>query len=163
MTTPKWLADEIEEFARRVKRGELEREEAVETLRDDARKKDDDWVNGVITATLSGKLDTAMSKIKKADQRRIERDIDRVATGNATFDDICSDYWPRESYGALTPTDELMRYAEDMLQLSERHMTRSQERHTRALELVATGEKTWEAAERKRLGIDGQDGQAVTG
>ena len=39
MNLPKWLADEINELARRVKRGELDREQAVETLRDDARKK----------------------------------------------------------------------------------------------------------------------------
>lgn len=158
MNLPKWLAHEIDELGRAVKSGEVDREEAIDTLTDHAFDKDEDWVREVIIAHLSGKLDSAIKKIKDTQTKRAERELDRLIVGEATFDDICSDYWPRDTFGPRTPLEELGHHDEEMLGLADRHMTRANERHARYIELVKAAQgnlqMSWEDAERRRLGIE---------
>src|SRR5882672_6780399 len=97
---PKWLADEIDELARRVKSGELSREEAIEKALEHVREKDDNWIDGVITATLSGKLDAAVSRLRKSASREVARTV--AAHYQGAFDEICSDFWPRDTFGPET-------------------------------------------------------------
>ena len=153
MNVPRWLAAEIDELARRVKSGELEREEAVETLRDHAREKDDEWVDGVITATLSAKLDGALSRLRKAASREVAREL----VHQGAFEDIASDFWPRDTFGPSTTLEDLERYTEEMRSLTQRYVRRDEERDRRLQELIraAGGDKTttWEQAERRRLGL----------
>lgn len=167
MSMPKWLAQEIDDLAHRAKSGELDREEAVGAAADHAIEKDEEFVRELVIAHLSGKLDAAVRKLRKSDERKVEREMERFIAGDVPFENICSDYWPRDTYGPRTPLEELGHHDEEMLGLAERHMNRAQERHQRFTELVnaAGGDLTtaWEDAERKRLGIDEQGGQAVTG
>jgi len=152
---PKWLASEIDELGHRVKSGELNREQAVETLRGHAREKDDEWVNGVITATLSAKLDAAISKLRKAASREVAREVATHHQG--AFEEIASDFWPRDTFGPETTLEDLERYAEEMRTMTQRFVSRDDERDRRLQELLraAGGNKkmTWEKAERARLGL----------
>jgi hypothetical protein len=160
---PKWLADEIDELARRVKSGELSREEAIEKALEHVREKDDNWIDGVITATLSGKLDAAVSRLRKAASREVARTVATHSQG--AFDEICSDFWPRDTFGPETSLEDLEKYAEEMSTMTQRYVRRDEERDRRLQELIraAGGNKKmgWEKAERLRLGLAG--GNAASG
>lgn len=163
MNVPKWLAGEIDEMARRVKSGELERAQAIDTLREHAREKDDAWVDGVVTATLSAKLDDAVRKLRKAASKEVARQV--APDHQGSFDEICSDFWPRDTFGPETTLEDLERHTEEMRALTKRYVKRDEERERRLAELIyaAGGNKktTWERAERLRLGL--ADGTAAEG
>src|SRR5215510_4180851 len=150
MNLPKWLASEIDELARRVKSGELDREHAVGTLTDHAFEKDEDWIRGLVTAHLSGKLDSAVAKLRKAASREVARTIAVDVQGS--FDEICSDFWPRDTFGPETTLEDLERHTEEMRSLTQRYVKRDEERERRLHELIraAGGNKkmSWEKAER---------------
>lgn len=155
MNLPKWLADEIDDLARRVKSGELDREEATGTLTDHAFKKDEDYIRGLVLAHLSGKLDSAVTRLRKATSREVAREV--ATHHQRAFDDIRSDFWPRDTFGPSTTLEDLERYAEEMRTMTQRYVKRDEERERRLAELIHAvgGDKktTWEKAERARLGL----------
>jgi hypothetical protein len=160
MTLPRWLAEEIDELGRSVKSGELDREHAVGTLVDHAFEKDELYIRGVITAHLSGKLDNWL-KQRRNDAGRRAAEAAAGGRSQGGFDDICSDYWPRDTYGPLTTLEDLEKYNEEMRAMTDRFAKRDDDRDRRLQELIraAGGNKkvTWEQAERWRL--DGAVGQ----
>jgi hypothetical protein len=163
MNLPKWLAQEIDDLARRVKSGELDREHAVTTATDHVFEKDEDFIRGLVTAHLSGKLDSAVTKLRKAASREVARII--APDYQSAFDDICSDFWPRDTFGPETTLEDLERHAREMRSLTKRFSDRDDERDVRLRELIraAGGNKktTWEKAERLRLGLG--EGTAASG
>jgi hypothetical protein len=163
MNLPKWLAQEIDDLARRVKSGELDREHAVGTATDHVFEKDEDFIRGLVIAHLSGKLDSAVAKLRKAASREVARIT--APDHQGAFDEICSDFWPRDTFGPETTLEDLERHTEEMRSLTQRYVQRDNERERRLQELIraAGGNKktTWEKAERLRLGLSA--GTAASG
>ena len=155
MRTPKWLTAEIEELGKRVLRNEVDREEAVATLVDHIFEKDEAFARVHVMGWASGQL----QKQIKARKRETETRVDQILAGQVQggFDEICSDYWARDTYGPQTPLEELGKYDEQMRTMTAGFVRRDEERHQRWLELVnAVGgnlKATWEQAERARLGL----------
>lgn len=140
MSMPKWLAQEVDDLARRVKSGELDREEAISTVTEHALKKDEDYVRVQMLAHFSGKIDNAVKRIKDSEVRQAEKELSRIVSGEATFDDIASDYWPRDTFGPRDPLEILGAHSDEMMGLAERHMERCQARQKRYEELVAAAQ-----------------------
>ena len=164
---PKWLRREIEDLARSVASGELDRAEVIVTLTDHVRH-DDNVVEAVIAEWLSGKLDDNLARLAKARRGAVERLADQLEAGwiQPPFEEIYSDYWPRSTYGPMSTLEDLGKHVEDMLQLSDRHSTRAKERHERWKELVKAADgnlkATWYDAERARLGLEGSGTAAAS-
>ncbi len=155
--TPKWLAAEIEELGKRVLRNEVDRDEAVATLNDHIFEKDEKFARTLTVGWVSGQLQKQIN----ARKRELEVRVDQAVAGQyqGGFDEICSDYWSRETYGPHTPLSELEKYDEQMSTMTAGFLRRDEERHQRLIELLrAVGgnrDATWEEAERARLGLTG--------
>lgn len=152
---PKWLADEIEELGRSVLSGEVDREEALSTLVDHILDKDADLVRVLVTGYASGKLQAKINARKRETVTRVDQMLSGVFQPG--FDEVCSDYWSRETYGPLTPLSELRLYHEEMCRYSANMTRRDDERGQRLIELLAAAggdeNMAWGVAELKRLGI----------
>jgi hypothetical protein len=79
----------------------------------------------------------------------------------AAFDEIYSDYWPRDTYGPLSSLEDLAKHHEDMCAITDRFARRDEERGQRLRELLNAVDgdtaATWDAAERARLGLPPAD------
>lgn len=157
MKVPQWLRAEIDELGRRVLSGELDREEALGVLADRVFEKDEDLARAIASGWLSGELERWLNARKRETATHAEQAFAGQPQGS--FDEICSDYWPRGDYGPRSTLEDLEKHHEDLLAMSERYSQRCEERGRRLRELLdAVGGKrtaTWEEAERKRLGLDG--------
>ncbi len=157
MRVPKWLTTEVEELGKGVYRGELDREQALATLTDHVFEKDEDLARLIVSGWASGKLQSWLNARKRDTAVR----ANQAAAGQfqAAFDEICSDYWSRDTYGPLTPLEELEKYHEQMCSMTSGFVRRDEERGQRLAELLAAvgGDRTaaWEQAERARLGLSG--------
>lgn len=169
MNVPRWLTDEIDELGRRVGRGELSRDEAVGTLEEDILRKDDELARAIVARWAAEKLDKRVTKQRQSRLDETERRVSEITAGyiQSSFDEIYSDYWPRDTYGPLSTLEDLGKHDEDMLGLADRHLTRAQERHKRYQELVkaVSGnlQATWLEAELARLGLSGPDSVTAEG
>lgn len=159
---PKWLTEEIEELGKGVYSGELDREEALSTLTDHVLDKEADLVRELVASWVSGKL---QAKVNARKQEGLQK-VDQLLSGvfQPGFDEICSDFWSRESYGPLTPLEELEKYHHMMSGMTSGFVRRDEERGRRLQELIdaAEGDKTvaWGVAELRRLGITPEDNAA---
>jgi hypothetical protein len=155
MKVPKWFTTEVEELGKGVYRGELDREEALATLTDHVFEKDEDLARLIVSGWASGKLQSWLNARKR--DTAVRADQAMAGQFQSAFDEICSDYWARDTYGPMTPLEELAKYHEQMASMTAGFVRRDEERGKRLEELVRAvgGDMTasWEAAERARLGL----------
>ena len=153
MKTPKWLTNEVEELGKGVFFDEIPREEAIDTITDHVFEKDEPFARSLVSGFVAGKIQAWLNARKRGAVDRVQQ----IVIGQAGFDEICSDYWSRDTFGPLTPLEELEKYHEQMCRMTDGFSRRDDERGERLRELIkaAGGDKTvgWEEAERRRLGI----------
>lgn len=116
---PKWLAAELDDYARRVRHGELQRPEAVGQLSDDVFAKDEELVRAIVTDYVSGQLTKGTERLARAGRKEAERTKTTYVQG--AFDDECSYFFPPDTFPLTILLEEAEAHASDLLGRSERH------------------------------------------
>lgn len=123
MRTPRWLADELTDAVKKVSLKIWSHRQAVEHLSATAYEKDEEWVLGVIGERLSALLEGRTRKRQRLAAKEWERKADDAvaASRQLGFDDVCSYFFPPDTFPTSTLLAEAMAYAYDTLRRAERH------------------------------------------
>lgn len=123
---PPWLITELDDYARRVRHGELQRPEAVGHLSDDVLAKDEELIRTIITAWIGEQLTKSTERLARVAGKEVERNQARHVQG--AFDDECSSFFPPDTFPLSVPLEEAETHADDLLGRSERHHVKAVDR-----------------------------------
>jgi hypothetical protein len=148
------LADELDEAVKKVSSKQLDRRDAVGDLSGAVYEKDEATVLDLIKEWISDQLDRRIRVRLRLAARELEREADDAADASRQlgFDDVCSYFFPEDTFPPSTLLSEAMAWAYDLLGRAERH-------HKIATDRV-------QFAERMLAAVDGNSqaslGEAVT-
>jgi hypothetical protein len=121
--TPRWLSDDCTEAAKKISRKQIDLDEAAADLADAAIDKDDAWVRATVAATVAEILRRKLGQLGRLALRELEREADRAtgATYQPGFDDVCTYFFPPDTFPPTAMLTEAVAYAYDTLGRAERH------------------------------------------
>lgn len=123
MKTPRWLSDELDEAVKKAASKQLSKSDAMEDLAAAVLEKDEEYVLALIKDKLSGQFDQRMQNRLRLAVREMEREADDEAGASRQlgFDDVCSYFFPEDTFPPSTLLTEAAAWAYDLLGRAERH------------------------------------------
>lgn len=123
MRTPRWLSDELDEAVKKVSSGQIDHRQAVGDLSEAVYEKDEESVLDLIKEWLSGQIDRRMRALRRLAAKEWERAADDAvgASRQLGLDDVCSYFFPPDTFPPSTVLAEAMAHACDLQARAERH------------------------------------------
>jgi hypothetical protein len=120
---PRWLSDECADAAQKVGRRQIDLDDAATDLADAAIDKDDDWIRDSIAFIIRGAIRGKMAIRGRAALKELERKtaLAQGKTVQMAADDVCSYFFPTDTFSPSALLSEAAAYAYDLLARSERH------------------------------------------
>lgn len=130
MRTPTWLAAELETLNRRRLNGDITRSDAIALAVETAKDKDPDLMAEIHYEWFGQRLDDSSKRIGRQASKDLDRRRDEVATGQSQpgFDEVCSYFFPPDTFPDSTLLTESGAHAYDLLGRATRHLHVAEER-----------------------------------
>jgi hypothetical protein len=117
------LDDELTDAVKKVAEKQLNRSTAIDDLSDAVIEKDDDLILGIVRDWMAKRYDERWRRQVRLAAKEVEREVDKAVSANwqPGFDDICSYFFPPDTFPPSTILAEAVAYAYDLLGRAERH------------------------------------------